>query len=575
MEATPDFAKDRLIFISENQSPFIPSLEYRSIIWREHDMLVSGERRIKLPTQNFILEEVIASNKIDLWEPVLRWLGAEIGLNGILMFSADDALREIGLLAMARKSFYFGLYFDKAPSRVIARDYPVYGSAGLFIFGNTEVEQAFRKVYVPWYNGITADAEQGHLVKALETEFALRVQPVLFPQSETGLRILLIAYFSGPARTVGVQRINYWHRQIPLLWSGASVTLATASPWEEPDGTVLRVTDLGAGCLLRQDGSLPRWAQNFLENEKADAKSVSTLANCWRIGLENHFETVTDHYDVVIISGNPFAVFDFAAFAKRRWSARVILDYRDPFANNPRMGYKPEAREWARYLEKGYNFQADLVTVVNEDCALLVEGREDVPVVVVKNGFDETVLPAPLPRWGLEDDRAHFIHTGTLYPGRSPDALLEGLAALGHRFHHVGNPGALEKLRVPAEVLNLYGTCSYFDTLKLISRADCGVVFVHDNGFDTPTKLFDYVAYGIDILILTNGDFRAGAVGKLVEGVERVFWAKNTPEGIAEFLRDYRPYKERRHEAASAPFSRRASTEGLLEAVRTMIPDRW
>jgi hypothetical protein len=106
----------------------------------------------------------------------------------------------------------------------------------------------------------------------------------------------------------------------------------------------------------------------------------------------------------------------------------------------------------------------------------------------------------------------------------------------------------------------------------LISRADCGVAFVHDNGFDTPTKLFDYIAYGIDILILTDGQFGEGAAGELVNGLDRVYWAKNTPEGVSEFLKTYVPSRAPRSSSVTERYSRMSSTRDLIGAIQGILP---
>ncbi|WP_283176228.1 hypothetical protein [Gemmobacter sp. 24YEA27] len=204
------------------------------------------------------------------------------------------------------------------------------------------------------------------------------------------------------------------------------------------------------GILAAADaGSLHTWGQIFLVTEKNVVKSTTTLANCWRIGPKTWFSQAEDQFGVVIISGNPFSVFDFAAFAKRKWSARVLPDHRAPFANTPRMGYKPEARLWARYSEKAYNLQADLVTVMNDDCALMVGGREDVPVAAVMNGFDDCSLPLRRPRLSETDGLLNFVNAGRLCPGRSPVPLISELHRLGHKFCHVGNPSAPEAASLP------------------------------------------------------------------------------------------------------------------------------
>ena len=287
-----------------------------------------------------------------------------------------------------------------------------------------------------------------------------RQQPEKLPQTATK-RLLLISYFSGPCRTVGVQRVNYWAEQIETLSEGAfEVHLATAIDWGDADTKVHYVPDLHLASILGIYEAFPGWATPFNETEVRDAKCFNTLSYYWRYALEAYFDRLDLSFDAVLISGNPFAVFDFGAYAKRRWHARVLLDYRDPFANNPRMRYAEAARQHARYIEKGYNLQADLALVVNDDCLRYIESPEDIPAVIIPNGFDERALdgiePPPLP-----GDAIKLVHAGSLYYDRSPRALLTSIKPGQHELHHVGSLSGIDEDLLNAAGLITYGRRSY------------------------------------------------------------------------------------------------------------------
>ncbi|SEC77693.1 Glycosyltransferase involved in cell wall bisynthesis [Rhodobacter sp. 24-YEA-8] len=525
--------------------------------------------RIALPAARLDVAAAITAGKLDEWIAVARWISDRLGPDRALIISHANPLRDLALLGSAQGLFSYGLTFAQALQRVFVGDYALIGSASLCIFADADIEEQFRRAYVPHYTGVLASDGPQAIARALEPVCATPVS--LQPSGKSGsgkLKVLLIAYFSGPSRTVGVQRINYWHAQMEALSQGeVEITLATATPWPNPPQNVRIIPDWGPAVLIRPDGKPESWAVPFLDSEKLNAKSASTLSYYWRIALERHFEAADDQYDVVILSGNPFAVFDFATWAKRRWYARVILDYRDPFANNPRMAFTPQAREAVRYLEQGYNLQADLVTVVNDDCIAKVEALEDVPVKVIPNGFDERTLVQARTRWREADSSIHFVHAGTIFHDRSPTALIGALDPTRHRLHHIGNLAGIDPADQEAPQVELHGTLPYPEVLGLISQADCGIVFVSETGFETPTKLYDYLAYGLDILIVTHGPLYGGAVAEVLKGLEGIYWAQNTPEGLASFIADYTPAATRRDASYNDRFTRRGGTLELLEQI--------
>lgn len=550
--------RSRVFFLSarpEDRADFAGDFVH---VQRTDKRLSCNGAEVALPGPKFLLDTEITEGRLQAWLPVLNWLADRIGPEGHLAFLHDDPLREMGLLATALGSFRFALAFAAAPARISARDYTVLCSAAFFLFADAGVEGALRKAYVPHY--LTAPPDPAETAPAVAE--AGKVE---------GPRILLVSYFFGASRTVGVQRTNYWHERIPELWPGATVTTVTTTPGSYPDGRVVVLPDLGCAHLLDAGGKPLPWAQAFIETERKHARNFSSLSYYWRIGLERHFETREDSFDVVILSGNPFAVFDFAAFARRRWSSRVVLDYRDPFANNPRILYRPEQRDWARYVERGYNFQADLVTVVNRDCVLMVEADAELSVAVVSNGFDERQIGRPLERWRNRDGHAHFIHVGNLRGENSPTPLIGCLDPASHRFHHIGNSVGPYANALETEAVVLHGFNPYDQVLNVISQADCGVVFVSESGFETPTKMYDYLAHGLDLLIVTLGALRSGAVAATLEGLEGVHWVSNTEADLAAFLRTYTPSPTRRNPSQTHRFSRQAGTERLLDELRRLL----
>lgn len=79
---------------------------------------------------------------------------------------------------------------------------------------------------------------------------------------------------------------------------------------------------------------------------------------------------------------------------------------------------------------------------------------------------------------------------------------------------------------------------------------------------------FDYLALGLDILVLHRGA-DGTAMAAMLDGVEGVHWVRDEVESIREFLAGYEP---RRHPdpARAEPFTRRASALKLLDLIREL-----
>lgn len=375
------------------------------------------------------------------------------------------------------------------------------------------------------------------------------------------IRVLLVGYYAGPCPTVGVQRINYWFEQLPLLSNGRiDVDLALATPWEDAPAQVHHVPDLAAASLGLRTGVLEPEDQRFLATcEDMTLPITKQVAGFWDRALKHHFDATDDRYDVVICSGNPFPYLAFAEYAKTRWNATTIADYRDPFSLSPRMRFSQAAREDAMALEKQWNSHADVVTVVNNTCVdLVVPGYDGQRIEIIPNGFDERTFVAPA-RHAREETSIRFVNAGQLFAITPPDALLRALSHTTLEFHQIGTPLAE---RFGAQVVN-HGRMSRADVLAELSSMDCGVAYVTASGLETPTKVFDYLAAGLDVLVLHRGGVEASALAAMLDGVEGIHWVHDTEADISSFLKSYTPLRHSDPER-SARFSRRHSTLKLI-----------
>ena len=540
------------------------------------ELVVSGvshdipDRRFRLPAEPYRISSTADG---DDWRAVVKWLSVVVGDDAVVVVDYHHPIRDLILYASAALGMRYALRFTAAPERSGAPIfYAVISNADAMVFESEAVADEFHRQYLAPYVSVRSLVELRDLVSVRP-----RSSPEIDPRSSAhsnslpSIRVLIVAYFSGPCRTVGVQRPNYWFEELAGLTDGLiEPHIASTTDWGGSVANVHVVPDYNVATLAGPEGTYPAWAADLVASERRDANVFNTLSYYWRYGLEKYFDELDDRFDVVIVSGNPFSCFDFAAYAKRRWHARVILDYRDPFGNNPRFNYTDEARDHARYVEQGFNFQADVISVVNEYCIDLVEGALDADIINIPNGFDERVLDS-VRRVDLPSDKVNIVHAESFTRDRSPEHILAALDPERHAFHHVGNTSGVKSRLLDNQAVVQHGRLPYVEVLGVVGGADIGIVFLSEQNFETTTKLFDYLAMGIDVLLCTNGAIGSGAVAGVLEGQEGVFWCRNNAQDAARFIAEYKPAHRLEGGTSGELFTRRHGTRLLAARIIDLV----
>ena len=130
------------------------------------------------------------------------------------------------------------------------------------------------------------------------------------------MKLLFIAYYFDPYPGVGAKRVTYWAKHI-LSLSGKTIlpTVITATKQVyKSDLEVIYVKD----------------------NDKALFKKIfpQDKGITWINDIKEYFTKYDFDYDAVVITGSPFLHFFLSKFFKTK-QAKVILDFRDPYAINP------------------------------------------------------------------------------------------------------------------------------------------------------------------------------------------------------------------------------------------------
>lgn len=270
--------------------------------------------------------------------------------------------------------------------------------------------------------------------------------------------------------------------------------------------------------------------------------------------------------DVIIISGSPFMHFGLSAYFQRKYGAKVILDYRDPFAVNPGFNNSKLKLIAKKYFERKFNKHADALVTVNSFCGELIEGFNNKPNAIVQNGFDETVFP-------LVKDVSHqeptFSYTGKFY--FDPQPILEAMHQTGSDIYIAG-PDKVSGKEAAYQEVNEVGFVTYPEAVQLVADHDVAIIQTYGEDFQSTTKIFDYVRCGRTILVVSNKYLNRGSIHQELQGYPNVFWCMNTTESIMEAINTIRStdYIDPNPDFASK-FSRHSQMLRLIELINSIV----
>lgn len=296
---------------------------------------------------------------------------------------------------------------------------------------------------------------------------------------------------------------------------------------------------------------------------------------------------------VIYASGGPWTTFLVARDLSRWTGVPLVLDYRDPWTNNPaviRTGSLFEGL--AQRLEASVVRRAQAI-VANTDVLkeTLVQAYGEAlgrRTVVIHNSFDARDYESPAPP---QEGVFTLSYVGALYDAHSPEPFLRGVAALVERSPQMRGrfrvrlvgPGAprvasrVQELGI-ADVVQVQEPVPHAEAVRLQRSAHALLLFLtvaSDHSTFVPSKLFEYVAARRPIFAVTRG----GALERLLRGRALSPWvfAPEDVAGIARGLEDLiRLRAEGRlpqiSEATVQSFSGEAAARALaavLEAART------
>ncbi|MDO5677967.1 MAG: hypothetical protein Q4G35_10730 [Propionibacteriaceae bacterium] len=529
-------------------------VEQESVMLR----LIGTRETMQMPTSHMNIQVgAFEPAHVPGWNAVIAWLRRHVA-NPLLVMGPNHGLTDLALWAHAAHGIPHGAWLTNQIVSLTSSALALLSSASGVVFTDSKAEATFR---ASWPTPLPS-FQDSPLVELVD-------QPAVPPALRTPgvTRVLLVGYYAGPSPTVGVQRINYWFNNLARLSEGrVQADLVMATAWPDAPERAHVVPDMGPAEVFQPGGAIEPWGLAHVKNTDEASKAYSVTGGYWPFALQRYFDAREDEYDVVIISGNPFSYFEFARYAKQRWYAATILDYRDPFSRSPRLELTPEQLERATHDEATWNFAADMITVVNSACAeLVVSKNAQAEIEIIPNGWDDT---SNLP--GRNEERAphgqiRLTHAGQWYEITHPADLIEAVAAADVTLHQFGPD--LPSDGVP-NVLN-HGRRGRTQLYGELATMHCGVTFSSAQGFETPTKVFDYLALGLDILVLHDGAPADSALHALLGDTEGIHWVENDVTKITEFLSEYQPTAHT-DPARAERFSRAAATRKLISHIEKL-----
>jgi glycosyltransferase involved in cell wall biosynthesis len=337
-------------------------------------------------------------------------------------------------------------------------------------------------------------------------------------------KILFISYYFKPDNGVAAQRISYWAENIKKHLENVEVDVITTTESdpkiESSIDNIFVVPDRNRGLLRR-----------LFKTDKGAS---------WLSDLRIFFSTSQKTYDTIIITGNPFLHFFIARDLKRMMNCKVILDFRDPFSKNERSVDNSlvlrAKRKILIILEYFFCEYADKIIVMNSHCAELLCSRRKDKVEIIDNGYDELNLERAKPISVFEDkSKPSLVYLGSFAADRDISNILVSNDNIGRAFNilHVGRSSA--NLKDDCRVKSV-GLVPYSQAIGYAKGCDIGVILASGKGFESTTKIFDYIGISLPILIVTNGTPKTGNIYELVRHYPSVWWAENTIDSITETL---------------------------------------
>lgn len=371
------------------------------------------------------------------------------------------------------------------------------------------------------------------------------------------MKVLFIAYYFEPFEGVGAKRISYWAKNI------------------------LRVSNNAISCdvvtAIKQTNQSCDTIDNIFYVKNTETPTLLSkifkvdVGATWLNNLKIFFNENEDrwNYDAVIITGGPFLHF-FIANEFRKRGIKVILDFRDPFVSNHRRVrhglFSKIKKILTKIIESYFIYLADKVITVNKQCAELlgIPTLRKNKLYIIDNGYDETVIKHIQYLEKHKSYDLNLCYTGTIY--YSIDLIEKLLEMETHvTFYHIGKKNKYS-LNHPKYIE--HGEQPYSQCISTLSGYDVAVLFTYHE-LESTTKVFDYIALKMPILVICTYELYTGALFEILKNYPKVYWANNDLNFLRHTVNTIRnDLNTNIDDFDTSIFSREAGLKNLISILR-------
>ncbi len=382
-------------------------------------------------------------------------------------------------------------------------------------------------------------------------------------------KLLFLAYPFPPLRVIGCVRT--WNIAKHLAKLGWNVTVVTPHPslWRHVDDTakvsfelqkegIQRILTTHRWRFLRPDSLVcrsrgPAWLFGGVCRRMARWLQIETTIG-WVKAAEMACASLRpSDVDVILASGSPFLSFRLARRLARKLERPYVLDYRDPWTENPHVSSRPRAKVIREEQELLADCAAAIAVSASWAQALDQRFKAGDKLHVITNGYDAEEMAKVEPH-----DFGHFaiVYTGNFYPPKrviTPVmAALKSIKEMNQNtgqwyFHYYGK----EENHVRAEATKsgvmdrvvLHGHVSRPQALSAVRGADIALAVISNQETVTrdiagmiPAKLFESLGLGTATLVVGPPGADIDAIIETA-GLARRF-AGTEIDGIKAFILD-------------------------------------
>ena len=367
-------------------------------------------------------------------------------------------------------------------------------------------------------------------------------------------KILIVSYFYEPYEGIAIKRVKFWHEGFNRHGLDSDVFTSTLS-------------------------------NDVNENISRDSKHMKTLLGRfikydasinWYPAVVKYIRRNKDKYSHVILTGSPFLYLVSVIYIRLFTRIKIILDFRDPFSNNPRGELFRSKKIINKFKKKVLNIIERLLTlsahkliVMNKFCAELAVCSSS-KIEIIDNGFDNIILEK-ISKNNISDKYFHITYLGSFFKDRCPTSffkVIENDDFINRViFHHIGSE--TNEFKYP-KIHRTYGYVDYKKGLEIFSHHHLGIIFTSGNDFESTSKIFDYIGMKKSILIITNGEKYNGNLHEITKGYPSIFWSRNYGPEIRDVLNKIMESESNIFEYSTYPFSREAGLEKLSQLIKDL-----